>query len=235
MILYVIRHGDPDYTTDTLTPKGKLQADALAKRLGVYGVDLVYSSPLGRARETAKATCDLLGLECNIEPWTSESEAWERFAGIMPDGSTSWVFSQQTTVLKNDETVNLGDSWYKAKGLQMIDGKKGYDELIDASDKFLFKLGYERKGSVYKIIRPNEDKVALFCHQGFGLTWMSHLLQIPPHLFWSSFDMSHSSFSVFEFKNNSDGLTTPKCLCLSDNSHIFKEGLPLRYNNKIEF
>jgi broad specificity phosphatase PhoE len=44
MILYVIRHGDPDYATDSLTPKGKLQADALAKRLAVHGVDTVYSS-----------------------------------------------------------------------------------------------------------------------------------------------------------------------------------------------
>jgi len=235
MLLYIIRHGDPDYANDTLTPKGKLQADSLAKRLAVHGIDKVYSSPLGRARLTAQPTCDLLGLECHIEPWTSENLAWEHFSTVFPDGARKWVFSQQTTVLKNDKTVYLGERWYEAEGLKMIDAKKGYEMLVENSDKFLKKLGYEREGSVYKIIEPNNDRVAVFCHEGFGLTWMSHLLMIPPHIFWTSFAITHSGFSVFEFKNNPDGYTTPKCLCLSDTSHLYREGLPLKYNNKIDY
>jgi broad specificity phosphatase PhoE len=235
MILYVIRHGDPDYATDSLTPKGKLQADALAKRLAVHGIDTVYSSPLGRAMLTAKSTCDLLGLECNIEPWTSEAEAWASFAGKLPNGNHSWAFAQQNTVLRNDKTVYLGERWYEAEGLKMIDGKEGYERLIAASDAFLNRLGYKRQGSIYKIIKPNEGRIALFCHQGLGLSWISHLLQIPPHIFWAGFDLTHSGFSVFEFRNNADGFTAPRCLCLSDTSHIYKEGLPMKYNNILDY
>ena len=57
MILYVVRHGDPDYELDSLTPLGKLQAEALVKRFTVHGLDRVYTSPLGRAKETAAPTC----------------------------------------------------------------------------------------------------------------------------------------------------------------------------------
>ena len=67
MLLYIIRHGDPDYSTDTLTEKGVLQAEAVGKRLAATGIDKIYSSPMGRARLTAEPTCRLLGLECNIE------------------------------------------------------------------------------------------------------------------------------------------------------------------------
>ncbi|MDR0405557.1 MAG: histidine phosphatase family protein [Clostridiales bacterium] len=234
MLLYIIRHGDPDYENDSLTPKGKLQADALAKRLALHGIDKVYCSPLGRAKLTAKPTCELLGLDCVIEPWTSESKAWEKFSIKCGDGSAKWVFHQQTTLLKNDQTIDLGRQWHEAEVFAGLNLKKGYDELAADSDGFLLKLGYRRQGSIYQIVKKNTDRVAVFCHQGFGVTWMSHLLQIPPHLFWSSFDVSHSSISLFEFENNADGATTPKCLCLSDTSHIYKEGLPLRYNNILD-
>ena len=55
MLLFIIRHGDPIYNPDTLTPKGKLQAAAMGKRLAVHGIDRVFASPNGRARETAPA------------------------------------------------------------------------------------------------------------------------------------------------------------------------------------
>ena len=62
MLLYIVRHGDPIYNPDSLTPKGHLQAKALAKRFALHGLDKIYSSPLIRAQQTAKPTCDILGL-----------------------------------------------------------------------------------------------------------------------------------------------------------------------------
>jgi broad specificity phosphatase PhoE len=109
--------------------------------------------------------------------------------------------------------------------------KKGYDRVIRHSDEFLTRQGYERNGAVYRIKRATEDKVAVFCHQGLGLAWISHLLHIPPPLFWAGFDITHTGVSIFHFKNYPDGFTAPKCLCLSDMSHIYKAGLPLQYNN----
>ena len=72
MLLYIVRHADPIYETDSLTDRGKLQAKAVAKRLQKSSIERIFSSPLGRAKETADYTCKLLGIEKSIEDWTRE-------------------------------------------------------------------------------------------------------------------------------------------------------------------
>ena len=91
MLLYVIRHGDPVYTPDSLTKKGRLQAEAVAKRLAVHGLDRIYTSPRGHARRTAQPTCDLLGIQAQVEPFMDENFAMERFGIDMPDGKRHWI------------------------------------------------------------------------------------------------------------------------------------------------
>ena len=39
MLLYVIRHGHPDYTTDSLTELGWKQAEAVGKRIAKSKID----------------------------------------------------------------------------------------------------------------------------------------------------------------------------------------------------
>ena len=63
MLFFLIRHGDPIYNPDSLTPLGHRQAEAIAKRLAVYGVDRVYASTSERARLTSVPTCELLKKE----------------------------------------------------------------------------------------------------------------------------------------------------------------------------
>ena len=63
MLLFYIRHGEPIYNPDMLTPLGKRQADAIAKRLSLYGIDKIYSSTSNRAIETAEPTCEILKKE----------------------------------------------------------------------------------------------------------------------------------------------------------------------------
>ena len=60
MLLYIIRHGDPHYPTDSLTARGVLQAEAVGKRLALYGVDKIYASSSNRAMQTAEPTCEIL-------------------------------------------------------------------------------------------------------------------------------------------------------------------------------
>ena len=54
MKLIFIRHAEPDYEKDSLTPKGFREAELLAKRVASWGIKDIYCSPLGRAKATAK-------------------------------------------------------------------------------------------------------------------------------------------------------------------------------------
>ena len=97
MLLYIIRHGDPDYTTDTLTEKGKIQAELVGKRLYEAGVTRVFSSPLGRARETAMPLCRLLGTEYTVEEWSREINTEDMYT-LVPDGVQRTISNIQNTL-----------------------------------------------------------------------------------------------------------------------------------------
>ena len=56
MRLLFIRHGEPDYEKDSLTPKGFREAEYLAEYLAGEKIDYCYVSPLGRAKDTALPT-----------------------------------------------------------------------------------------------------------------------------------------------------------------------------------
>jgi probable phosphoglycerate mutase len=231
MLLYIIRHGDPDYATDSLTEKGIKQADALAKRLAVNGIDEIYSSPLGRAKLTAKPIADKLGLPVRIEDWMSEDNAWKYLTAENEKGEKNWVFGcQQSNLLKYGDA--LRPDWYNHKEFATCpNAQEGYKKISDASDEFLARLGYKRDGAIYKITNPSEKRIAAFCHHGFGTTWLSHLLSVPPLVFWASFNLSHSGVCILSFPNYEDGDTCPECMVMSDLSHIYEAGLPMEYNN----
>ena len=113
MLLYVIRHGDPDYEHDSLTPLGRRQAEAVARRLAVHGLDRIYSSPLGRAVATAQPTSEILRLPIQIEEWASEALAWRDFAGKMENGNTTWAFAQPNTRIKTEASMQYtNDNWF---------------------------------------------------------------------------------------------------------------------------
>lgn len=236
MLLYIIRHGDPIYDPDSLTEKGHAQARALADRLCVHGLDKIFCSPMIRAQQTAAPTAERLGITPVIEPWTGEDLAWRDFAGRREDGSYGWAFHVDRASYKTEAVFSLGDKWYEAPEFSYVNAKAGYERIQKASDEFTSRLGYVREGMLYRAVNPTSDRVAVFCHQGFGTTWLSHLLAVPAPLFWSSFDITHSSITIIDFgdENKKDRLVAPVCIALSDTSHIYQSGLPLQFNNCID-
>jgi 2,3-bisphosphoglycerate-dependent phosphoglycerate mutase len=79
-----MRHGEADNNVKRilvgrnleshLTSQGKLQVEDTAKYLKEISIDKVYVSPVTRAVETAEITCNLLGLEYQIDERLFEIE-----------------------------------------------------------------------------------------------------------------------------------------------------------------
>ena len=233
MILYIVRHGEPIYGPDILTELGQKQAQALVRRFEKSGLDRIFSSPMGRARETAQPSADALGLPVKIEPWTRE--IWPEFAPVMPEtGKRSFVIDMPADILRNPENRDHYNDWYDMPAMSLVDGKQVMERVARHSDDFLRRLGYRRVGDgIYEEECPNDEHVAMFCHAGFGVTWLTHLLGIPPHLVWASFTMTHTGVTAIQFTKNPSGLVTPRCLCLSDMSHLLESGLPYAYNSTL--
>ncbi len=234
MLLYIIRHGDPDYTTDTLTERGWEQAEAVAKRLAASGINRVFSSPMGRAKQTAEPTCRLLGLDYTVEEWSHEIGDEHRLTPY-PDGKLKSVSLVDRVDLRRDGAVQLDfEHAFECPGFSSSNMKDALDTISAGGRDFLARLGYKEEDGVYRITEPNDDKVALFCHAGMGRILVSYLLHVPLHLMWAGFHYTHTGVTVIEFKNQKTGFTVPRMLCYSDTSHLYAHGPDMRYCGKFE-
>ncbi len=238
MLLFYIRHGDPIYDPDSLTPLGHEQAKALSKRLLLHGVDKVYASPSTRAMQTAQPICDLLGKEITPCPWADEALAARDFMVPHEKFGHTWCFYDPTMkrLFNCPEVRALDKKWYEYPDFapyRFAEGVKRVDEAVDA---FFLELGFrhDRENNRYEIVTPNHDRVALFAHQGFGMCFFSSMLDIPYPQFCSHFDFGHSSMSVIHFTELS-GYVYPKVLQVSNDSHLYREGILTGYNNSIKF
>jgi len=231
MLLYIVRHGDPDYKNDCLTEIGKVQAEAVAKRMQASKIDVIYSSPMGRAIETAEPTCRLMGLPYHIEEWTHEVQ--EERMTTYPDGKKKSITYLQNTLHRENGEIDIPfERMFESKGLRESDMESAFKYIRKNGRDFLERLGYKEENGVYRILRPNEDRVALFCHAVFTRTWLSDLLHIPLHMMWSSFAPTHTGVTIVHFKNNEDGFTAPKVLCFSDMSHLYAEGIEMLHDRR---
>jgi probable phosphoglycerate mutase len=235
MLLFYIRHGDPIYSPDSLTPLGERQAEAVAKRLAQHGVDRIYASSSNRAIQTAKPTCELLKKEMEILDFANESHVWNEFT-VEKDGGRRWIFQdpEMKALFSDEAIISLGNKWYEHE--KMLNYKKGVDRVSKETFDYFRTLGYERIDNTgkYKVIKSNEERIALFAHHGFGVSFLSEILGIPYPMFSVHFDICHTGMTVIEFKEE-NGFATPKVLTLSSDSHLYREGLPTKYNNEIYF
>lgn len=231
MLLYIIRHGEPDHD-GALTLRGQRQAEAVGKRIASAGIDRIFTSPLLRARQTAAPACRLLGLEARIEDWAQEIGD-ERLTSF-PDGAIKSVSFVQNTFFRENGNMDLGyDRAFEAPGFAQSRMKSAINDITRWGNNFLSRLGYQEEQGIYRITKPNEERVALFCHSAFARAWVSVLLHIPLNIMWSGFSYTHSGVTVLEFKNNENGITAPTCLCYSDMSHLLAEGLDMRYDGEL--
>ena len=234
MLLFYVRHGDPIYDPDSLTPLGLKQADALAKRLCRYGIDEIYSSSSNRAVLTGTPTAELLKKEIHKVDWCHEGKAWEYTAMPNGKGGRSWPVANADNVrlFMRPDVMALGEKWYThPEVMERHDFAPGLAALNKDVDEFIASLGYQhdRENHVYLPVAPNNKRIALFAHYGAGMCVLSSLLDIPYPFFCTHFDISFTGTSVIAFGDDSE-FVYPKLLQHSNDSHLYKENLMTGYH-----
>ena len=241
MLFYYIRHGEPLGVPDySLTPLGREQAKALAKRLCLFGIDRVFASPTLRTMQTAQPICDLLGKEITVCDWADEGIVWNEFTVPHPKYEHTWAFfdPKYLEIFSSPEVRALGEKWYEHPELAGLNFKAGVERVNAAVDEFFLSLGFrhDRENARYEVVGEhlNRDRVALFAHQGFGMSFFSSMLDIPYPMFCTHFDFSHSSMSVINFEPRGK-YVYPHVLQTANDSHLYREGIITGYHNSIKF
>ena len=78
-------------------------------------------------------------------------------------------------------------------------------------------------------MRPDDLRIACFCHGGFGGTWIAHLFGMMPVMAWLKLDLHTASVTRFDFRDEFDsGYATARCSYINDISHLKAAGLAHR-------
>lgn len=221
MRLYIIRHAEPDYARNTITPAGHLEAKALAERLRGEGLTHLFASPLGRALDTMGYTAKVTGLGHEVLDWTQEIDVRVDLPGFK--GSV-WNIHPEILkpILAKEPDIRRLPAVLEIPALKEILAR-----VHRESDAFFARFGYEREGGLYRIREPNRSRLAFFCHGGFGLNFLSHLLNIPLALMYTNFVLPTSSVTTVLFDERSPHYAAPRLLGVGDLSHLHAANLPM--------
>ncbi|MDE6746000.1 MAG: histidine phosphatase family protein [Oscillospiraceae bacterium] len=223
MNILIIRHGDPDYSIDSLTEKGWREAEILSERIAPLDVKAYYVSPLGRARDTASFTLKKAGREAEVLPWLREYD-------VRIDDPKTGTKRIPWDMLPADWTAvpeyYLKDEWYNVPIMKSADMKAGIEAVQSGLDSILEKHGYKREGNIYRAVKPNEDTIVFFCHFGVGCVMLGHLLGISPMILWHGFMAAPTSVTTVHSEERRQGAAFFRVSSYGDVSHLYAAGEP---------
>lgn len=221
MKLIIIRHGDPDYSIDSLTERGWREAELLSDRIEAMNIKAFYVSPLGRAKDTASITLKKMNRTAKELPWLRE------FHAPIRDEKTGkervpwdWLPADWTKV---EEYYNK-NLWHTA---QVMQAGHVFDEAMrvySGLDEILKEHGYEREGQIYRAVSPNKDTIVLFCHFGVECVMLGHLLGASPMVLWHGFCAAPSSVTTLVTEERRKGIAYFRTSSFGDTSHLYAAG-----------
>jgi len=217
MKLVIIRHGDPDYKNDSLTPKGEVEAALMAKWLKGQKVDAVYSSPLGRAEKTCLAAQKEMGFSFETLPWLREFPA-KIFSPTKHKRTIPWDL--MPSFFAKRPLLSDNKRWLEDPLFSYTDMKEQYEIVKKGLEDLLAKHGYVRDGKIFRPVRRNRDVVVLFCHFGVLSVILSVLTEFSPYVFWQYFCALPTSVTTLATEEREEGICVFRCIGFGDVSHL---------------
>ena len=221
MRLLIIRHGDPDYEKDSLTPTGWREAELLANRLRTMDIAAFYVSPLGRAKNTAVPTLNKMHRSAETLDWIREFPPHRMDADIGRQTPLwDWLPGTWTKELRFYDK----DTWYQVPVMEQAGAEEEYRRVTAGLDALLERHGYRRNGMIYDAVAPNRDTIALFCHFGLECVLLSHLIGVSPMVLWHGTCAAPTSVTTVMTEERRRGTASFRISCFGDVSHLLEAG-----------
>ena len=223
MRILLIRHGEPDYSADRLTAKGKEEAELLSRRMEKYEIRDFYVSPLGRARETAEYTLRRMGREAETLPWLEEFRARH----TDPETGKSrivWDWKPRNWT-RYPESFDP-EGWTRIPPFLGSDTEQIWRETKDGVDELLARYGYRKDGPVWKTAESSMDTIALFCHFGIIMAVLGYLTDISPMILWHRTICLPSSVTEVGTEERIPGEAFFRIVKAGDLAHLEMNGHP---------
>ena len=229
MRIIFVRHGEPNYEKDCLTETGKKQAEAAAKRLEREGITEIYSSPQGRAAQTAACTADRLGLPVRTLDFMHEI-SWG--GPDVPEEGHPWTLADWLISVEDFDFRH--EDWRQHPYFKNNIAVEYLDRISAQFDDLLLRQGYRRDGTRY-ICETDQDKtIAVFSHGGSGGCVLSHLLELPFPYVCTVLPYDFTSIIILEFPVRKGEHVHPRVELFNDTAHTagISSGLVLQQKSE---
>lgn len=224
MKLLIVRHGDPDYSIDSLTPKGWKEAEYLSEKLTKLDIKAFYVSPLGRAKDTASLTLKKLGRTAEVCEWLREFNPEIHRPDQKGKLKNVWDWLPQDWT--EDERFYRYDKWFENEVMEEGKVKQEYEWVIKNFDELLAKHGYVREGHYYKVEESNHDTIVLFCHFGLECVLLSRLMNCSPMVLWHGMCAAPTSVTTLVTEERRKGIASFRMSAFGDISHLYVHDEP---------
>lgn len=221
MRIIFVRHGEPDYEHDCLTETGKRQAAAAARRLAPEGISAIYSSPNGRARNTAEYTAEMLNLPITVLDYMHEI-SWG--GPGLPDRGHPWGLAE--TMIDEENFDFFRQDWRQHPFWKQNIALTYYDMISEKIDAFLLGRGYRHEGNRFLCEGGGKETIAFFSHGGSGACVLSHLLSLPFPYVCTVLPYFYTSVSILEFPSREGAYVHPRLELFNDILHLSEPAQP---------
>jgi len=223
MRILLLRHAEPNYTTDSLTEKGRKEAELLSERMTHYTIRDFYTSPLGRARETAEYTLRRMHREAETLPWLQE------FRGRYPDAATgktriSWDLPPR--VWRAEPMLMDAERWADAPIYRGGNVREIWDETCRGVDALMARYGFRKDGPVWRCEHNTTDTIAVFCHFCISMAVAGYLMDLPPMALMQGTLCAPSSLTELVTEERAPGEAAFRMTKLGDLTHLETAGEP---------
>ena len=161
--------------------------------------------------------------------FANEGHAWRELTIQVGDRLT-WLYYSRLgkEILRSPEIMAMGFDWYKHPAFEGYEYGRGLDRIRSACDGLFATLGYEHEDfrGRYKAVKPTDERVALFAHEGFGVAFLSAVMDIPYPIVASHFLMRTTGVTAISFQEGADGYAIPRIRSFNSEAHLLADGLP---------
>lgn len=220
----IVRHGDPDYSIDSLTEKGWREAELLSEKLSKLDIKDFYVSTMGRAKDTASCTLKKMNRTATECDWLREFDILIDRPDVPDRKICAWDWLPQDWT--RDERFYQYDHWFENERMQEANMKYYYDKVTGEFDKVLAEHGYVREGHYYRAEKSNNDTLVFFCHFGLGCVLLSHLLSVSPMVLWHGMCAAPSSVTTLTSEERRKGIASFRMSSYGDISHLYAHNEP---------
>ena len=222
MRILIVRHGDPDYSIDSLTEKGWKEAALLVDRICKLDVKEFYTSPLGRAKDTASLSLQKMGRTAQTLDWLQEFPAQIYRPDNGGEKIIAWDWLPEDWLA--DPRYLDKDAWCKTEIMREGNVDTMYEQVIAYFDAFLADHGYVREGNYYRAERPNRDTIVFFCHFGSECVLLSRLMNVSPMILWHNMCAAPTSVTTVYTEERREGKAIFRVNSFGDISHLYTAG-----------